>query len=52
MTNKPRTELTDLRSLTQGHGTLVLQSRYDFVPEALAEAIINQRRLDGKIPKR
>ena len=44
---------TVLRSLTQGRSTFMLDfQRYDFVPEAIAEPIVNQRRLDGKIPKR
>jgi elongation factor G len=44
---------TDLRSLTQGRGTFTLEFRYyDFVPDAIAEQIIKQRREEGKIPKR
>jgi elongation factor G len=44
---------TDLRSLTQGRGTFTLEfRRYDHVPESIAEQVIKQRRLDGKIPDR
>ncbi|MFN2272192.1 MAG: elongation factor G, partial [Anaerolineae bacterium] len=44
---------TDLRSLTQGRGTFTLEfRRYDHVPESIAEQVIKQRRLDGKIPER
>ena len=44
---------TVLRSLTQGRSSFMLDfQRYDFVPEAIAEEIVAQRRLDGKIPKR
>jgi len=44
---------TGLRSLTQGRGTFVLEfHRYDFVPEPISQAIIEQRRADGKIPTR
>ena len=44
---------TDLRSLTHGRGTFVLEFRcYDFVPDAVAEQIIEQRRLDGQVPER
>jgi elongation factor G len=44
---------TDLRSLTQGRGTFTLEfRRYDHVPQSIAEQIIQQRRLDGKIPER
>jgi len=44
---------SDLRSLTQGHCTFVLElRRYDLVPDDQAEAIVEQRRLEGKIPKR
>jgi len=44
---------TDLRSLARGRCTFVLELlRYDFVPESIAEEIIAQRRLAGKIPRR
>jgi elongation factor G len=44
---------TDLRSLTQGRGTFTLEfRRYDHVPQSIAEQVIQQRRLDGKIPER
>jgi len=44
---------TDLRSLTQGRGTFTLEfRRYDFVPGSIAEQIIEQRRAEGKVPKR
>jgi elongation factor G len=44
---------TDLRGLTQGRGTFTLElCRYDFVPNATAEQVIEQRRAEGKIPKR
>jgi elongation factor G len=44
---------TDLRSLTQGRGTFTLEfRRFEFVPEALAEVVIQQRRERGKIPTR
>jgi len=44
---------TDIRNITQGRGTFTLEfRRYSLVPENIAEDIINQRRLDGKIPKR
>jgi elongation factor G len=44
---------TDLRSLTQGRGTFSLEfRRYDIVPDGIAEEIIKQRRVEGKIPER
>jgi elongation factor G len=44
---------TDLRSLTQGRGTFTLEfQRYDLVPDAIAESIVEQRRAEGKIPVR
>jgi elongation factor G len=44
---------TDLRSLTQGRGTFTLEfRRYDVVPDGIAEEIIKQRRVEGKIPER
>lgn len=44
---------TALRSFTQGCGTFTLEfHRYALVPKDIAEDVINQRRLDGKIPKR
>ena len=44
---------TDLRSLTQGRGTFTLEfRRHDFVPESIAEEVIEQRRRQGKIPER
>jgi elongation factor G len=44
---------TDLRSLTQGRGAFTLEFRsYDFVPEGLAQEIIELRRSEGKIPVR
>ena len=44
---------TELRSLTQGRATFVLEfRRYDLVPEPVAEAIVKERRLAGKIPQR
>ncbi|MBT4497020.1 MAG: hypothetical protein HOC74_04825, partial [Gemmatimonadetes bacterium] len=44
---------SDLRSLTQGHCTFVMEfQRYDPVPEESAEAIVEQRRREGKIPER
>jgi elongation factor G len=44
---------TDLRSLTQGRGAFTLEFRqYDFVPEALADDIIDRRRAEGKVPVR
>jgi elongation factor G len=44
---------TDLRSLTQGRGTFTLEfRRYDVVPDGIAEEVIKQRRLEGKIPDR
>jgi elongation factor G len=44
---------TDLRSLTQGRGAFTLEfRRYDLVPDGIAEPIIEQRRAEGKIPRR
>jgi elongation factor G len=44
---------TALRDFTHGRGTFTLEfSRYDLVPEAIAEQIIEQRRAEGKIPLR
>jgi len=44
---------TDLRSLTQGRGTFVLEfNRYDLVPDGIAEQIIKRRREEGKIRER
>jgi len=44
---------TDLRSLTQGRGTFVLEFvRYGAVPQAIAKEIIDQRWIEGKIPRR
>ena len=44
---------TDLRSLTQGRGTLALKfDLYDLVPDGLAEEIIKRRQAEGKIPQR
>lgn len=44
---------SDLRSLTQGHCTFVLEfRRYELVPEEKAEAIVSQRRMEGKISVR
>jgi elongation factor G len=44
---------TDLRDFTHGRGTFTLQfDRYDRVPEGIADDIIEQRREEGKIPRR
>lgn len=44
---------TDLRGLTQGHGTFSLEfERYEILPDALAEPIVLQRQQDGKVPSR
>ena len=44
---------SDLRSLTQGRCTFVLEFRqYDLVPEEETRTIVEQRRLEGKIPDR
>jgi translation elongation factor EF-G len=44
---------TDLRSLTQGRSTFMLEFlRYDIVPETLSGEIIARRRAEGKIPER
>ena len=44
---------TDLRSLTQGRGTFTLEfSRYDLVPEAIAERVVERRRMEGRVPER
>ena len=44
---------TDLRSLTQGCSTFMMElSRYDLVPDSIAEEIIRQHQLDRKISKR
>jgi len=42
-----------LRSLTQGRGTFTLEfSRYDLVPEAIAERVVERRRMEGRVPER
>ena len=42
--------VTVLRSLTQGYGTFTMEFRhYDFVPEVIAEEIVEERRAEGKI---
>ena len=44
---------SDLRTLTQGHGTFVLEFRcYDLVPNEIGETIVKQRRLAGEIRER
>jgi len=44
---------TDLRSLTGGRGHFMLELlRYDFVPDKICGAIVEQRRADGKVPER
>jgi elongation factor G len=44
---------TALRSMTQGRGTFTLEfERYDLVPNELAEEIVEERRAEGKVPKR
>jgi elongation factor G len=44
---------TDLRSLTQGRGTFTLEfDHYALVPDTIAEAIIKQRKEEGKVVKR
>jgi elongation factor G len=44
---------TDLRSLTQGRGSFTLEfRRYAAVPDRLSREIIEQRRAEGKIPRR
>ncbi len=44
---------TDLRSMTQGRGTFTLEfRRYIPVPDAIAEAVIKERRAAGKVPIR
>jgi elongation factor G len=44
---------TDLRDFTHGRGTFTLEfRRYDLVPDSIAEQIIEQRRAEGKIPRR
>jgi len=44
---------TDLRDLTQGRCTFMLRFvRYEVVPRAVAEDVVAQRRLEGKIPQR
>ena len=44
---------SDLRSLAQGHCTFVMElQHYDPVPEESVEAIVEQRRREGKIPER
>jgi len=44
---------TDLRSLTQGRGAFTLEfRRYDFVPDSIAEQVIERRREEGKISRR
>ena len=44
---------TFLRNLTQGRGTFTLEFRqHDIVPDEIAAEIIQQRRLEGKIPRR
>ncbi len=44
---------TELRSMTQGRGSFSIEfERYEIVPDSLAEQVIRQRRLDGKVPER
>jgi elongation factor G len=44
---------TDLRSLTQGRGTFSLEfDRYGMVPDAIADAVVKQRKEEGKVPER
>jgi elongation factor G len=45
--------ITDLRDMTSGRGDFALEFvRYDIVPEALAEGIIEERKARGKLAKR
>jgi elongation factor G len=44
---------TDLRSLTQGRGSFTLEFRqYQIVPDSLRRVIVEQRRAEGKVPRR
>jgi elongation factor G len=44
---------TDLRSMTSGRGTFTLEfDRYDLVPDAIAEKVIERRRAEGKLVTR
>jgi len=44
---------TDLRSLTQGRGTFTLEfDRYGMVPDAIADAVVKQRKEEGRVPER
>ncbi len=44
---------TDLRSMTSGRGTFTLEfDRYDLVPESVAERVVQERRIAGKVSER
>jgi elongation factor G len=44
---------TALRDFSHGRGTFTLEFRhYDLVPDGIAERIVEQRRAEGKIPRR
>ena len=44
---------TALRDFTHGRGTFTLEfRRYDLVPDGIAEQIVQQRQVEGKIPRR
>jgi len=48
-----RAYATTLRDFTHGRGTFLLEfSRYDPVPDDVAEQIVEQRREEGKVPRR
>lgn len=44
---------TDLRSLTQGRGTFTLEfDHYGMVPDTIADAVVKNRKEEGKVPER
>jgi elongation factor G len=44
---------TDLRDFTHGRGTFTLEfRRYDLAPDGIVEQVIEQRKAEGKVPRR